>query len=88
MGRGGEALPALLDENNTCTVQTDTSSAGARVGPLQSEGHEEQVSTFASHRALKTNFRQRPTKREGMAVLGAIKHFRQYAAGSAHVAVS
>ena len=86
-GRRG-ALPARLDGNNTCTVQTYSNSAGARVGPLQPEGHKDLVPTFASHRASKIDSRQRPTERECMAVVGAIKHFRQYAAGSTHGAVS
>ena len=74
MGRG--AMPVLLDGSNTCTERTDTSSAGVRVGPLKPEGHKEQVPTFASHRVSRTDFRQRPTERERMAVLGAIKHFK------------
>ena len=54
---GGEGYAARLDENNTCTAQTYTSYVGARVGPLQSEGHEKQVLTFASHRVSKTDSR-------------------------------
>ena len=61
-------MPVLLDENKTYTVQTDTSSAGATVEPLQPEGHKEQVPTFASHRISKTDSRQRPTERERMAI--------------------
>ena len=75
----GGAMPALLDGNNTCTVQTYTNSAGAKAKPLQPDGHEEQVPTFASHRVSKTDSRQIPTERERLAVLGAIK---------LHVAVS
>ena len=52
-------MPARLDGSNTCTVQTYTNSVGARVGSLQSEGHEEQVPTFGSHRVSKTDSRQK-----------------------------
>ena len=38
-------MPARLDGNNTCTVQTYTNSVGARVGILKPEEHEEQVPT-------------------------------------------
>ena len=80
-------MPALLDGNNTCTVQTYTNPAGARVELMQPDGHEKQVPIFASHRVSKTDSRQRPTERECMGVLGAIKHFRRYRAGSTHVAI-
>ena len=46
-------MPARLDGNNICTVQTYTNSVRVRVGPLQVEGHEEKVPTFASHRVSK-----------------------------------
>ena len=52
-------MPARLDGNNTCTVQTYTNSVGARIGPLQPEEHEEQIPTFASHRVSKIDFRQK-----------------------------
>ena len=82
-------IPALLDGNNTCCiVQTDTSSAGVRVGSLQPEGYEEQVLTVAKHRVSKTDSRQRLTERERMTVLEGIKHLRHYAAGSTHVPIS
>ena len=71
---------AFRDRNHTFIVQTDTSFAGASAGPLQPEGHEEKVPTFASHRVSKTDSRQGPTEREGIVVLWAIKHFRQCAA--------
>ena len=51
---------ARLDGSNTCTVaQTYTNSVGARVGPLQPKGHEEQVPTFTSQRVSKIDSRQK-----------------------------
>ena len=79
---------AFRDWNNTFIVQTDISAVGAWAGPLLPEGHEEQVPTFTSHRVSKTDSRQGPTERECMTALWAIKYFRQYAAGSTHMAVS
>ena len=73
---------AFLDWNNIFFIeQTDARSTGAGAVPLQPEGHEEQVLTFASHRVSKTDSRQGFTGRECMAVLWTIKNFRQYAAG-------
>ena len=48
---------------------------------LQSVGRGELVLAFASHRFSKTDSRRGPTEQECMAVLWAIKHFRQYVAG-------
>ena len=45
-------MPIRLDGNNT-------NSVGARVEPLQPEGHEEQAPIFTSHRVLKTDPRQK-----------------------------
>ena len=60
---------ALLDWNNTFIVQTDVSCIIAGAEPLQPEGDEEQVLTFASHRVSETESRQRPMERECMTVL-------------------
>ena len=72
---------AFPDWNSTFIVQTDASSAGAGAVLLQPMGREERVLAFASHRFSKTDSRRGPTERECMAVLWAIKHFRQYVAG-------
>ena len=72
---------AFPDWNSTFIVQTDASSAGAGAVLLQPVGREERVLAFASHRFLKTDSRRGPTERECMAVLWAIKHFRQYVTG-------
>ena len=48
---------ALLDWNNTFIVQTDASCMVAGAEPLQPEGDEEQLLTFASHRVLETESR-------------------------------
>ena len=72
---------ASPDWNSTFKVQTDASSAGAGAVLLQPEGCEERVLAFASHRFSKTDSRRGPTERECMAVLWAIKYFRQYVAG-------
>ena len=80
MQKGGSML-AFLDWNTTFIVQTDASSAGAGAVPLEPRGHEEKVLAFGSHRVSKTDSRQGPMERECMAVLWAIKHFRQYARG-------
>ena len=72
---------ALPDWNNTFVVQTEANSAGVGAVLLQPVGHEERVLAFASHRFSKTDSRRGPAERECMAVLWAIKHIRQYAAG-------
>ena len=71
---------AFPDWNSTFIVQTDASSAGAGAVLLQPVGREERVLAFASHRFSKAGSRRGPTEREYMAVLWAIKHFRQYVA--------
>ena len=48
---------------------------------LQPVGRGEQTLAFASDHFSKTDSRRGPTERECMAVLWAIKHFRQYVAG-------
>ena len=75
--------PAVLtfpDWNNAFVAQTDANSAGAGVVLLQPVGREERILAFASYRFLKTDSRRGPTKRECLAVLWTIKHFRQYVA--------
>ena len=62
-------------------MQTNANSAGAGAVLLQPVGREERVLAFASYRFSKTDSRRGPTEREYMAVLWAIKHFRQYVAG-------
>ena len=72
---------AFLDWNSTFIVQTDASFAGTGAVLLQHVGREERVLALASHRFSKTDSGRGPTEREYMAVLWAIKHFRQYMAG-------
>ena len=72
---------AFPDWNSTFIVQTDASSAGAGAVLLQPVGRGERTLAFASHHFSKTDSRRGPTRRECMAVLLAIKQFRQYETG-------
>ena len=75
------AVLAFSDWNNTFIAQTDASSAGAEAVLMQPVGHAERVLAFASHQVSKIDFCRGPTERECMAILWAIKYFRQYVAG-------
>ena len=81
-------MPARLDENSTCTAQTYTNFGEQGWGPCNQRYTRNRSPPLLATALRKKTLVKEPMKRKRMAVLGPTKHFRKYAAGSTHVAVS